>query len=120
MGPWAPKLIPRKTFQAYRRVQQLGPRNEVLSPTETPYDVLNASAQPAKGTWSEPLPEGYRDTDIQVIYTTTEVLPEIEGTDQLGDYVEIRGETYKAIKTKVWDVGVQTHYEVYVSKINER
>lgn len=120
MASWRPRLIPRKEFNAERLQQSLDQYN---LPTNTPtaFIVENASAQPTSGESSEAGLKLYRDKVVYKIFTTTPLIAADEGTNILGDRIELYpNRWFKVIKVNNWDVGVQTHYEAMAVEENER
>lgn len=121
MGPWAPRLIPRKIFNAKRLTGGVDSDGYPIDDVEVPFTVENASFHPVSGYALQAVPEGYRDSRVGKIYTTTETLIADEGTDLKGDLIEFEtGKWARVIKVEPWNVGVQTHYLAYVVEVNER
>lgn len=120
MASWRPRLIPRKVLQGYRKTASVDEDGAPLPENEIPFEIENASYQPAKGNDLLAVPSGYRDTVIYRVFTTTPLKSVEEGSDGLADEIEILGKRYKVIKLSNWDVGVQSHYEALVSQLNER
>lgn len=119
MGSLKRTLIPRKTLNARQITQTLDVYNY---PSEVSVNITldSCTAQPVNGYEQQTLPEGYRDKVVYRVFTSTEVLPRIEGSDT-SYQIEVRSGVWcDVISVKVWEVGVQSHYEVLAAEPNER
>lgn len=119
MTDWRPKLIPRKTLNGKRRTETLDAYN-IATVVEATFTVENAGVQPATGSQMLTVPSGYRDKVAYALYTTTEILPLVEGSDQYADQVEVNGKWFTAVRVAPWSYGIQSHYEVMLVEVNER
>lgn len=120
MPTWTPTLIPRKVFNG-KRIAITYDAYNLPTDGETAFDVENASAQPISGNDATASLQGYKDKNIYVLYTTTEVKSADEGTATKGDLIEIEtGRWFRVVKVKYWNVGIRTHYEAWCVEENER
>ena len=124
MTQWTPKLIPKTTFQGSRQ-EQVVDEDGIVTRTTTSFIVESASYQPITGIAQNTVPEGFRDSEIYKVYTTTKVLSSQEGSDQLADQIDIIRKdgvvvTTEVVKVEPWDYNIQGHYCAMVAKINER
>ena len=120
MTNFTPRLIPRKTFNAKRITQTLGPRNRPVE-NESTFTVDNAGLQPSKGFDAKATTDGYKDKELYDLFTTTELKAPDEGTDSKGDLIEITsGKWARVVKVEDWDYGLQSHYKAKLVVENER
>lgn len=124
MARWTPKLIPKTTFQGRHQTQVVDSFGLITKSTSN-FTLENASQQPLEGREQDTLPSGYRDSEMYKVYTTTEVRPATEGTDNLADQIDLVRENGEVITTEVvkvrdWHYNIQGHYLAFVVKINER
>lgn len=117
--------IPRVTLQARRRVKTLNPDGYATTTTNTSFDLLQCTVQPASGDDLLVVPEGLRDKEAFNIFTQTNANPAVEGTNSPGDQVFLTTRYasdegwFTVVKRKAWQNGVINHYHLIVIKENE-
>lgn len=120
MSNFTPRLIPRKQFNAKRESETLDAYN-LPTFTSTTFTIENAGLQPITGEDARATSEGYKDKEIYILYTTTELKGPEEGTSNRGDLVEIEaGKWARVLKVEPWQYGLQSHYKAKLVVENER
>lgn len=88
----------------------------------TEFYLEDANYQPETGVDSTPTTEGYRDSKIYTVYTSTSLTVTEEGNFPEGTkyQVFVEGVWCDVIATKPWSYGVQSHNWLKVAQRNER
>lgn len=116
---WKKRFIPTINLEAVRVFQE---QDEYYATTkvEVPFTVEEADVQPVKGWELSALPEGYRQKGVFKIYTPTEMIAGVEGTDKLPDKVKYKGTWWVVFSVEPWLDGLDDHYCVYIVSENGR
>jgi len=112
-------LIPRKTIPARRSVETTNDFNEVIGITNQSFNALQCTVQPVVGGSMTPDLIGYADREIYTVYTETQLVVGLEGTNRKPDELFIYNKWFKVIRCKRWQVGVIPHYECVVVEKDE-
>lgn len=86
--------------------------------TTSTFDITDANIQPAFYTDLMRLPEGQRDRDAQIMFTTATLFATQRSTNAKGDRVAYNNKVYEVVDTREYRMGVLDHSEVLMVEVN--
>lgn len=105
------------TIAGVHRVEAARVTGRVVPPVDTAFSFV-ASFQPASGKDLLRLPEGKRQSDVIIVYTTTALVIGGQGTGRLPDRFTVDGSTYEVEHVEHWKAFGKEHYEVLARRID--
>lgn len=80
---------------------------------------FKANVQPVSYEELQRLPEGLRDKDMILLFTTTELRTANQKNGTSPDYITWLDRSYQVQKVSAFQMGVSDHYEVYAMRVEE-
>jgi len=105
----------RRAITGSRKANGAFVEGMLVEGAETPF-TFYGSIQPLSGKDMLSLPEGRRDRETYLIYTSTELMSvDVDGA-QNPDIVIINGNDFEVIQVEAWQNGIYNHYKAVASK----
>lgn len=83
----------------------------------TTFDITDANVQPASKDDLMMLPEGQRDRDVQIMFTTQTLQASGKINNGKGDRISYNSKVYEVVFTNEYRMGVLDHTEAFMVEV---